>query len=445
MDYLRIKKISEVEFDTVVEAAGGSRIRADGSADYLWKDAVVELKLVLEEGLKKASRQNKMANLFKETQPGKPVIVVDPQLLDEKGLMSYYNIVSGPIKNHVKKAAKQLDLTSQRYSPPPARVLIILNIGYATLLPDEFKAVCAKCVRNDTSKIDWVICGGIYLYSDKFDSYVIAPLEGIPIDIRHSLSFLPKLQEAWGKFAEVVATDLIRVKPAVLESKLPVVDLTFDLDGIRYVKPCPRMPKSGFWPSGSRPRDNSSGIERSPHVARTFPALSEGNWNRFRERLGGHSRLQSTYEDWLSFQNDQERKLNQKLKPFVKVGVDYEEFSAWNAHSTSDWRFSDICRFANHLFEIRIREVLERLKDKKELRIILPQYIELAVTEIGQDQANDLASIYYVSQMSASPKRDAILEDERLFFEYGATLAASYAVKRNVDVVVYVRHEFPLN
>jgi hypothetical protein len=445
MDYLRIKKVSEVEFDTVVEAAGGSRIRADGSVDYLWKDAVVELKLVLEEGLEKGSRQSKIANLFREQHPGKPVIVVDPQLLDEKSLMAYYNIVSGPIKNHVRKAAKQLDVTSQRYSPPPARVLIILNIGYATLLPDEFKAVCAKCVRNDTTKIDWVICGGIYFYSDKVDSYVIAPLEGIPIDVGRSLPFLPKLQEAWGQFAEAAVTDLISVKPAVLESRLPVVDLTFEIDGVRYVKPCPRMPKSDFWPSGTRPRDNSSGIDRSPKVAQTFPALSEGNWNRFRRHLGGHSSLQSSYEGWLSFQKDQEQKLNEKLKPFIKVGVDYEEFSVWNRHSSVDWRFSDICRFANHLFEIRIREVLERLKDKKDLRIILPEYIELVVTEIGQDKANDLASIYYVSEMSASPKRDAILEDERLFFEYGAALAASYAVKRNVDVVVYVRQEFPLN
>lgn len=445
MDYMRIKKISEVEFDTVVEAAGGSRIRADSSADYQWKDAVVELKLVLEEGLKKASRQNKIANLFQETQPGKPVIVVDPQLLDEKRLMAYYNIVSGPIKSHVKKAAKQLDVTSQRYNPPPARVLIILNIGYATLLPDEFKAVCAKCVRNDTTKIDWVICGGIYFYSDKFDSYVIAPLEGIPIDVGRSLSFLPELQAAWGKFAEAAVTDLIRAKPAVPESRLPVVDLAFELDGIRYVKPSPRMPKSDFWPSGTRPRDNSSGIDRSPPVARTFPGLSEGNWNRFRKRLGGYSQLQSSYEGWLSFQNDQEQQLNEKLKPFIKVNVDYEEFSAWNSDSTVDWRFSDMCRFANHLFDIRIREVLERLKDKNELRVILPEYIELVVTEIGQDKANDLASIYYVSEMSASPKRDAILENERLFFEYGATLAASYAVKRNVDVVVYVKQVFPLN
>lgn len=307
MDYLRIKTISEAEFDTVVESAGGSRIRADGSADYLWRDAVVELKLVLEEGLEKDVRQNKIASLFQEQQSPRPVVVVDPQLLDEKRLLAYYNIVSGPIKNHVRKAAKQLDATSQRYSPPLTRVLIILNIGYATLLPDEFKAICAKCVRNNTTKIDWVICGGIYFFSDKFDSYLIAPLEGIPIDVGHSLSFLPKLQQAWGEFAETAVTDLMRIKPAVFESRLPVVDFTFDLDGVRYVKPCPRMPKSSFWPSGSRPRDNSSGIDLSPQVARTFPAFSEGNWNRFRGRLQGDSHLQSSYKSWLGFQDDQEQ------------------------------------------------------------------------------------------------------------------------------------------
>jgi hypothetical protein len=445
MEYLRIKKFSESEFDTVVEKAGGARIATNGSADYLFKDAVVELKLVMEEGLEKRTRQIKLANFFRERQPGRPVVVVDPQLLDEVSLRAYHNIVSGPIKTHVKKAARQLEATSQRYSPVPARVLIILNIGYTALSPDEFRAVSVKCAQNDTTKIDWIICGGVYFYSDKFDSYVIAPLEGVPIDVRRSLPLLQELQKSWAKFVEEIVADSIKVKAAVSESRMPLIDLTFDVDGIRYVKPSPKMPKSDFWPSGMRPRDNSSGIDQSPTVARTFPSLSERNWNYFRRHLGRQSHLQSSYGEWVNFQGDQERKLNQKLKPFVPVDVDYEEFTDWASKSSGDWRFSDICRFASHLFELRIREVLGRLKDKEQLTIVLPEFIELLVTEIGQDKANDLASISYVSEMSASPKRDTIFENERIFFEYGVTLAASYAVKRNVGVVVYIRQQFPLN
>jgi hypothetical protein len=442
MEYLRIKKVTESEFDRVVRNAGGVRLATEGSADYLFQDAVVELKLVMEEGLDKHTRQVKLANLFREPQPRRPVIVLDPDLLDETGLRDYYSIVSGPIKSHVRKAARQLQVTGERYDPTPVRVITILNIGYTALTPNDFRAVCVKCVQNKPDQIDWLVCGGVYFYTDTFDTYVIAPLEGVPINVRRSLPWLEKLQKAWAEFVQKAITDSLKVKVQFSESTMPVVDLTFEVEGIWYVKPMPKMPRSN-WPSGTRPRENSSGINQSPPVARTFPSLSERNWNCFRKHLGFHSHLQPSHREWLNFQMEEERKLNQKLKPFVPVDVDYKEFVRWTSKSCGDWRFSDICRFATHLFELRIREILGRLKDKRDLAIVLPEYIELVVTEIGQDQANDLSSIYYVSEMSGATRKVTIIEDERMFFEYGATLAASYAVKQKVDVVVYSRDQFP--
>lgn len=441
MEHLRIKKVSESEFDGVVRNAGGVRLTTEGSADYLFQDAVVELKLVLEEGLGKQTRQVKLANLFRGLQPRRPVVVVDPELLDETGLRAYHSIVSGPIKSHVRKAARQLQVTGERYDPTPVRVIIILNIGYTALMPDDFRTVCVKCVQNNTTKVDWLICGGVYFYTDKFDSYVIAPLEGVPIDGLRSLPWLEKLQKAWAEFVQEAITDSLKVKVQLSDSSMPVVDLTFDVEGVRYVKPTPKMPRSSFWPSGTRARENTSGINESPPVARTFPSLSERNWNCFKKHLGLHSHLQSSYGEWLNFQAEEERKLSQKLKPFVPVDVDYDEFARWTSKPSSDWRFSDLCQFATHLFELKIREVLGRLKDREHLAIILPEYIELVVTEIGQDQANDLTSIYYVSEMSG--RKVCIIENERIFFEYGATLAASYAVKQKVDMVVYSKEQFP--
>jgi len=441
MEHLRIKKVSESEFDRVVRNAGGARLTTEGSADYLFPNAVVELKLVMEEGLGKQTRQVKLASLFRELQPKRPVVVVDPELLDETELRAYHSIVSGPIKSHVRKAAKQLKVTGDRYEPTPVRVIIILNIGYTALMPDDFRTVCVKCVQNNATKVDWLICGGVYFYTDKFDTCVIAPLEGVPIDGLRSLPWLEKLQKAWAEFVQEAITDALKVQAQVSESAMPVVDLTFDVEGIRYVKPTPKMPPSNFWPSGTRPRDNSSGINQSPPVARTFPSLSERNWNCFRKHLGFHSHLQSSYWEWLNFQAEEERKLSQKLRPFVPVDVDYDEFGRWTSKPSRDWLFSDLSRFATHLFELRIREVLGRLKDKKDLAIVLPEYIELVVTEIGQDQANDLASIYYVSEMSG--RKVCVIENERIFYEYGATLAASYAVKRKVDMVVYSKVPFP--
>ena len=88
-----------------------------GLADYELNEALIELKLVEEEGFDKEERQVKLANLFKENQPGRPVVVINPRLLDAAGQREYYNIVSGPIKTHVKKAAKQLENTASLTRP----------------------------------------------------------------------------------------------------------------------------------------------------------------------------------------------------------------------------------------------------------------------------------------------------------------------------------------
>jgi hypothetical protein len=183
MQHIRIKTVTEDDFDEVITSAGGSRISEDGSADYRLNEAIIELKLVSEEGFEKVERQKKLATLFREMQPNHPVVLINPGTLNELGARSYCRIVETPIKSHCKKASKQLQLTAERFNPPPTRVLVILNVGYTLLSSDEFKDVCFKCVRNDTTGIDWVMCGGIYFYSDKFDNYVIAPLEEMALNL----------------------------------------------------------------------------------------------------------------------------------------------------------------------------------------------------------------------------------------------------------------------
>jgi hypothetical protein len=151
MEYVRIKTVNETDFDKLVTSAGGSRIVEEDSADYRLNEAIIELKLVSEEGFEKTERQKKLAALFRKTQPKTPVVILKPGQLREENLRDYYRIVETPIKNACKKASKQLQKTAARYDQQPLRVLIILNVGYTLLSQDEFKDVCFKCVRNDTS------------------------------------------------------------------------------------------------------------------------------------------------------------------------------------------------------------------------------------------------------------------------------------------------------
>lgn len=439
MDYIRIRRIVERDFDSLVESSGGKRIPEEGSADYLLHESLLELKLVEEEGLEKATRRAKVAKIFRERQPDAPTVKVVPQILDPIGARAYYNAVAGPIKTHVKKAADQLDRTRKRENPELVRVLVIVNNGYAALSHEEFKNICVKCAQNDTRKIDWIICGGIYYHSDQFDSYVIAPFEGIPINIGCAFPSFELLQREFGNFTESLVTELIRGPGPPDTGRMPVLDLTFEIDGIRYVKPAPLMPESSFWPGGKRPRDNTTGITSCPPVALVFPRLSEADWNLFKQALPDSNTLQTKYRAFQKFERDQERKLNKKLKPFVAVGVKYSDFAAWITQPSGDWTFADITKFAAEQFSAELRKVLEASKSKSEVTIFPLEYIHCIVEEIGQDQANDFASIYYVSTILGFEREELLLEKTRMFFEHALSLAGAYAIKREICDVFYTR------
>ena len=102
---------------------------------------------------------------------------MDPQVLSEWDRRKYFKILEGPIKTQVKKASKQLKSTTIKVAKEIKKFLLIVNNGYSALDAEEFKKVVNKCVKNDTSNIDYVISCGIYYYSDGFDSYFIAPFE----------------------------------------------------------------------------------------------------------------------------------------------------------------------------------------------------------------------------------------------------------------------------
>src|ERR1051325_5366651 len=151
MEFLRIKDISEADFDGIVAKAGGSRINSQGSADYKLGEAVAELKFIQEEGFEAPARQAKLARLFRQQQRGSSVVVMHPKRLTPEQSREYYRIVERPIKRPIYNADKQLEATANRLDPQLTRVLVLLNLGYTALTPDEFQSVAVKCVHNDTT------------------------------------------------------------------------------------------------------------------------------------------------------------------------------------------------------------------------------------------------------------------------------------------------------
>lgn len=439
MEYIRIRAIAETDFDKVVVSAGGSRITEEGSADYRLNEAIIELKLVCEEGFEKTERQRKLAGLFHKTQPKQPVVVINAKQLNESDSRNYYRIVEVPIKNACKKASKQLQATAVRFDPQPVRVLVVLNVGYTLLSQDEFKDVCFRCVRNDTSGIDRLLCGGIYFHSDKFDNYVLAPLEELPINLGRSFPSQTSLLRAWGDFLNSLMTEAIRNPEPFTNGRMPVIDLKFDLDGIRYIKPAPAMPKSGFWPGGVAPRENSSGINSCPPVARTFPALSVSEWSRFKAAMPSSTRLKGAFKDWANSYPEETPDSKDPLKPLVFVDVSFEEFESWVEKPKTKWQFSDLAEFSSHALHLRVLKLLETAKDKGATSIFPVEYIHLVLTEVGNDKANDFASMFRVSELPGFEREEALVENVRLFFEYGMAVAAAYAIKCGVNAILFTK------
>jgi len=446
MDYMRIYKLREDDFDRIIESAGGKRLSVDDSretlrnVDYILNDAIIELKFVEEEGLDKQKRQQKIADIFKKQFPEKPVVVLDPKLLDEKGRNDYYKAMSTPIKVHLKTAAKQLKQVTQKPAyDKKTKVVVLLNVGYGSLRHEEFKVIAFNRATNDTKQVDCLIVGGIYFYSDKFDSYVISPFEEMPINLNRRFSGFDKLNKCWKVFLDDFMTSVILQNRESYQDRLPVLEMDFEVDGVKFVKPAPSIGRpSEFWVNG-RPRENSTGLKKCPPVGIIFPKLNKENWEKFRDKECYDAKFQDTYREWLDYTSEKRSENNDELKPFIEMEVTYDEFC--KSYDENEAYFINLCEYATEVFQKRITGIIDAAKDQSDVHIILPEYILLVVEEIGKDKANDLSSIYHVRHSLGQQVVDTILKNKKLFFEYSLALASSYAIKFNLSNVLYQRDQ----
>jgi len=183
VDTFRIQPLTENDIRTVVESCGGAvahpdaHLRTQRGGDFIIEGAVIELKILDEDGLLKSERQVKLAKLFRDEGFTAPVVVLDRKNLSEEGKRAYDRIIEGPIKNAVASARQQLKQTRTERPETTLSVLWVLNNGYTALNHEELTALVAHRTRNDTSNIDGVIAGGCYFHSDGFDSFFLWPLE----------------------------------------------------------------------------------------------------------------------------------------------------------------------------------------------------------------------------------------------------------------------------
>ena len=435
----RIRPLSETEIEKVVVRAGGKRAHPDADrrslrgADFVLGSSVIELKILEDEGLHKPERQKKLASLFRERHPSRPTIALDRGLLDAQGQRAYDRIVEGPVKTAVSSARKQLQQSKSEHHAT-STVLWVINNGYSSLDHRALMELVARRARNDSSEIDTVVVSGAYFYSDTFDSFFLWPIDLTPINLDRPFEDFEALRGAWSELATERMTALLREPAAADDTKGPVVDVSFQLDGVTYVMPTPPMGrKSSFFVNG-RPRSNSTGITSSPPVATVFASLSRNEWTEFKRR---HAPAVSSanYNEWTK--REARARSECDLKPFITIPVTHAGWSEWARQQLTATSVS-VHRYASDLFQTKILAIINAARERTENSVLPRRYMLLITEEIGQDLAFDVSHLAEVCTLpDGSDLVEEVWTDKSMFFEQALTVAAAEAIARGVECVFW--------
>lgn len=437
MDYLRISKFTEQDFDEVVALAGGTRYTENPhvdelNCDYVINNSVVELKILEEEPIAKLSKQAKLASLFRSDIK---TVILNPLDLDAEGKRKYYQELSTPIKTAVRHASKQLAFCAEKIGAS-RKIAVVINNGLTMTSPDEFQEITVNRVKNDTSGIDILIVAGIYLFSDGFDSFVFFELSDHQISGPGDYELVERMRWAWGKVIEKYMTKQI-VERNLERNKSPVRDLFFEQDGIRYVKPPIQWGKqSSFFGAAGRPREDSTGMDSCPPVATVIPIFDIESYEFVKSQISENSAMRNSLIEYLGWADQEVLESNDLLRPLVLVKVPLGDIIELGLGFT----YEDINSLAVMRFQTDVKNVIEQAIEFPSSPVSL-NYILVQVNEVGIDKANDIAFISHNLDSLGDEKQDFVVRGERMKFEYALTLASAYCLAKNADIVYYLKNE----
>lgn len=438
----RIRRLSEAEIETVVIRAGGKRAHPDADrrslrgADFVLGTSVIELKILEDEGLDKPERQQKLAKLFRKRYPARPTVVLDRGLLDAQGQRAYDRIVEGPVKTAVSSARQQL-LQSRSEHNVTSTVLWVINNGYSSLSHSTLMELVARRARNDSSNIDAVMVSGAYFYSDTFDSFFLWPIDCTPIHPDRPFQDFEALRNAWDGLAMDRMTALMREPATAHDTKGPVVDISFQLEGVTYVMPTPPMGRESSFFINGRPRNNSTGITSSPPVSTVFAGLNRHEWTEFKRR---HALAVSSadYNEWTK--KEARARSECDLKPFITIPVTHAGWWEWARQQPKEASVS-VHRYATDLFQKKIMDVINGARERTGDSVLPRRYMLLITEEIGQDLAFDVSHLAeFCTLTDGSDHIDEVWTDKPMFFEQALTIAAAQAIARGVEYVFWEKN-----
>jgi hypothetical protein len=239
-------RITENFIDSVIEESGGRRLgekeKKPGfrNADYIIGDFIFELKDTQEEGLEKLAHQNKLAELFQPYFPGRSEISIDPSVLSKPDYLKYLDIISKPIKTHIRSASKQIKETRALLECPDLKGgIILINTGFGSFPHDEFAKQVERFASKDSSQFDAVITVSTWFYTNGFDSYMFhkfSPKDSIYPEVE-------RIRQSFDILMEQMMTDLVKGNlPESTEFSDPIGPVTFSRKEIDFNWKPPTIP-----------------------------------------------------------------------------------------------------------------------------------------------------------------------------------------------------------
>jgi hypothetical protein len=247
-----VPRITEAFVDSLIFSIGGRRLtneekgKDSQNADYLNEEAVIELKIIEEEGLLKTERQEKITPYLLSTLSESNDGTLDVKNLPDDKKRKYYDIIGNPLKGAIKKAGKQIKATKSILSQGNSSgVLIIVNNGYGSLDSQEFEKLSHRFATKDTSQIDLLVCASTRFVTNSFDFTVIPSVTSFEITPRGNLLSFKAFEEKWYNAFETALTNGLRGSPP--EHFLnPLQDITWNFGGVQFTLKAPTIPDSRF-------------------------------------------------------------------------------------------------------------------------------------------------------------------------------------------------------
>ncbi len=398
LDLPRIRPLSEcADIDFVIAAAGGQRAHPDSdcralrNSDYVLGGSIIELKVLEEDRLDKPEVQAKIAELFGNLDPDKPVVVVDPNRLDVQGLREYRSIMRGPVKAAVKSASGQLQQSRIELNPDASTVLFVINNGLTTMSHEELLAHVIDRATNDATGIDLVVVGGCYLHGDGFDIVALWPINCVAIHEDRSFDEFEALRAAWNRLAERHMTEFISGEHGDDAGKEAQTDAVFDLHGRTFVKPAIPIGAPSKFFGKRRPRRNQVSFNQVKHVALTIPWLTPVEYRRVKPALR-EDPLLASFEAWTAHV-EEALLTSTPERPVVPVEISRGSWEAWKRRNPDTKGTTSLRLAANALYGTRASRLVHEARDVLKVEKVPRRFIWVEVELIGQDERNDIARI----------------------------------------------------